>query len=273
MRHSIDRHGRKVLCAALIAIGGIAIGWAAREAGSAEAADDDMALAQTQLARFYDALTGKAELADVLGDAFQIMGTDGTRYDRAGYVARHPSYSSYKLSDLTAIRSGDVLTASYFAAVNGEVEETGGASGGDPRLAVFAKAGDQWKLQSIANLGLGLGLASNPEAEGKNAIAGWVGAVVSGDLARVKAVIAPEFQIVRADGSAFDAAGYLASTLPKFDKPPAVKNPVVTGFGDYLIARYVLATDKGDAPRLTIFRKSGTTWLVVAHANFAGLAR
>ena len=244
----------------------------ARGPGSpAAAAEGDAALAETQLARLYDALMGKAELADVLGDAFQVMRTDGTRYDRAGYIARHPSLSSYKLSDLKAIRSGDVLTASFFAAVNGQVEEMGRATGGDPRLAVFAKAGDQWKLQAIANLGLGL--AANPEAEGRKAIEGWVGAVVSGDLARVKAVLAPEFQIVRADGSAYDAAGYLASTLPKFDKPPEVKSPVVTGFGDYLIARYALVTDKGDAPRLTVFRKSGTAWLVVAHANFAGLGR
>ena len=95
--------------------------------------------------------------------------------------------------------------------------------------------------------------------------------MVSGDLASIKAVLAPEFQIVRADGSAYDKAAYLASSLPRFDQPPEVKNPVVTGFGDYLIARYMLATAKGDAPRLTVFRKRGNDWLVVAHANFAGL--
>jgi hypothetical protein len=250
----------------------MAIGWLAHGAGgSAEAAEDATALAETELARFYETHTGKGHLGDVLGDAFQVMRTDGTRYDREGYMARHPSLSRYQLSDVRAIRSGDVLTVSYFAAVDGEIEGLGRTGGGVPRLAVFTKVADQWKLQAIANLALGL--VSNPEAEGKKAIDAWVGAVVSGDKAKVEAVLAPEFQIVRADGSAYDAAGYLASTLPRFGKPPEIKNVIVTGFGDYLVARYAIATDKGDAARLTVFRKSGSAWLVVAHANFFGLVQ
>jgi hypothetical protein len=260
---------RAALVVALAVTLGMVAGWAARGSGGrAEAADDDSALATAALAPFYDALTGKGDLADVLGDAFQIMRTDGTRYDRAGYIARHPALSSYKLSDVHAVRSGDVLTVSFFATVRGEIENVGRTIDGEPRLAVLTKVGERWKLQSLATLGVGL--AANLDAEGKKAIAAWVGAVASGDKSRVSAVLAPEFQIVRSDDTAYDATSYLASTLPKFDRVPEAKNPVVTGYGDYLIARYDLVTDKGLAPRLTVFRKSGDAWLVVAHANFAG---
>ena len=44
------------------------------------------------LTRFHEALAGRGELADVLGDAFQIMRTDGTRYDNETYLsARRPT--------------------------------------------------------------------------------------------------------------------------------------------------------------------------------------
>jgi hypothetical protein len=237
----------------------------------APAAEDVDALAETQLARFYDALSGKGDLGAVLGDAFQIMRTDGTRYDRAGYIARHPSYTSYKLSDVKATLSGDTLTVSYFAAVSGEVEDIARDTAGDPRLVVFTRTGGEWKMQSIANLGLGI--ASNPKPDAEKAVEAWVGAVMSGDLARIKGVLSPEFQIVREDGSAYDADGYLKSTLPKFDGAPTINGLVATGFGDYLVARYTVdvGKEKGTGVRLTVFRKSGSAWLVVAHANLGGL--
>ena len=59
-------------------------------------------LAETELTRFYEALAGRGELGATLGDAFQIMRTDGTRYDRATYLSRPPSYSAYKLGDIRA---------------------------------------------------------------------------------------------------------------------------------------------------------------------------
>ncbi|MBN9010628.1 MAG: nuclear transport factor 2 family protein [Rhizobiales bacterium] len=236
----------------------------------ARAAEDADTVAEAQLARFYDALSGKGDLGAVLGDAFQIMRTDGTRYDRAGYISRHPAYTSYRLSDVKASLAGDVLTVSYFAAVNGQVEDTARATAGDPRLAVFVRAGGEWKLQSIANLGLGI--AANPKPDAEKAVEAWVGAVMSGDLARIKGVLAPEFQIIRDDGSAYDAEGYLKSNLPKFEAEPSIQGLVATGFGDYLVARYTIdvGKQKGTGVRLTVFRKSGNAWLVVAHANLGG---
>lgn len=264
--------------AALLGIG-FASGWAMRS-GGAEAQEDAASLAEAQLTRFYEALAGRGALADVLGDAFQVMRTDGTRYDRETYLTRPPAYSAYKLGNVRALQAGNVLTATYFAGATGTVEETGVASEDQPRLAVFTKAAEEWKLQAIANLGMGL--ISDPAEAGKKAVDGWVGAVASGDRANVEKVLAPEFQIVRADGTAYDAEAYLQSELPRFPEPPKIGSLVVTGYGDHIVARYEIESKitLGDeielryGPRLTVFRKGGDgTWLVVAHANMAAIER
>ena len=117
------------------------------------------------------------------------------------------------------------------------------------------------------------------QSEGQEAVAMWIDAVTSGDPAVIGAMLAPDFQIVRADGSVYDRAGYLKSDLPVITSAPVVKDLVVTGEGDTLVTSYVLTisqTRDGKAvelraPRLTVFRKSGETWQVVAHGNFATL--
>ncbi len=123
--------------------------------------------------------------------------------------------------------------------------------------------------------------AGELQAEGQKAVQAWVDAVVSGDVARIEAVLAPEFQILRADGTAYDKGAYLKSNLPRFPDVPVMSMLVVTGNRDLLVARYVLTTggvladgvERPQAPRLTVFRKDGDTWLVVAHANFAAIGR
>jgi hypothetical protein len=255
----------------LAAVAAIAAGGWLRGVGPAVAQDDAASVARVELARFYDAISGKGDIADVLGEAFQVMRTDGTRIDRETYIARHPAY---ELGEIVAVQAGDVLTASFFVAVDGAVEGFGVTSPGEPRLATFTKVDGQWKLQSIANLGIGL--ATNADAEGRKAVEAWVGAVMSGEKEKVKAVLAPEFQIVRDNGVAYDAAEYLASSLPEFAEPPPIDDLVVTGYGDYLVARYVLPVgpvvdgqQQAKGPRLTVFRKRAGAWLVVAHGNFA----
>jgi ketosteroid isomerase-like protein len=123
--------------------------------------------------------------------------------------------------------------------------------------------------------------AGDLQSEGQKAVQAWVDAVVSGDVHRIEAVLAPEFQILRADGTAYDKEAYLKSDLPRFPDVPVMSMLVVTGHGDLLVARYVLTTggvladgvERPQAPRLTVFRKDGDTWLVVAHANFAAIGR
>lgn len=115
---------------------------------------------------------------------------------------------------------------------------------------------------------------------GKKAVDAWVNAVASGDAAVIGKVLAPEFQIVRADGTAYGAEAYLQSEFPRFPEPPQIGTLVVTGHGDHLVARYeinskIMLGDEAElrnAPRLTVFRKGlDGTWLVVAHSNFAAL--
>jgi len=269
---------KPLLVAAVLGLG-FAAGWTLRGGtGSAEAEEDAATLAQAQLTRFYEALSGSGALEDVLGDGFQIMRTDGTRYDRTEYLGRPPSYSAYKLGDIRAVQAGDVLTATFFSGVTGTLDDRDVASSDQPRLAVFTKVDGEWKMQALANLGAGL--ITDPTEAGKKAVEAWVGAVASGDPANVAKVISPEFQIVRSDGTAYDAEAYLQSNLPRFPEPPAIGTLVVTGHGDHLVARYQITskillgeeTEMRDAPRLTVFRRGpGGSWLVVAHSNFAAL--
>ena len=49
------------------------------------------------------------------------------------------------------------------------------------------------------------------EDDARAAIAMWLGAVQTGDPAAVEAVLAPEFQILRSDGSGHDKTSYLAN--------------------------------------------------------------
>lgn len=273
------RRLRAVTLAAALIAAGFAGGWMFRGDG-AEAQEDAATLAEAQLGRFYEALAGRGDLSAVLGDAFQIMRTDGTRYDRDAYLARPPSYSGYKLGDVRAVQSGDVLTASYYAGVTGKIEEAGVASEDQPRLAVFTRADGEWKMQALANLGMGL--MSDPAAAGAAAVKAWVTAVAAGDKAALGSILAPEFQIIRADGTAYGTEAYLQSELPRFPEPPQFGSIVVTGYGDYLVARYEITsrvtigseTELRYGPRLTVFRKGpGGTWLVVAHANLAAITR
>jgi ketosteroid isomerase-like protein len=123
--------------------------------------------------------------------------------------------------------------------------------------------------------------AASLEADGMAAIKAWWGALVAGTPASVGAVLAPEFQIMRADGSGYDKAGYLASSLPKIAAMPEVTKLVVTEHGDTLVTRYYVTVEETrngktverHAPRMTIFRKEGDSWLVVAHGNFATLEK
>ena len=119
------------------------------------------------------------------------------------------------------------------------------------------------------------------QAQGKAALKGFLSAAVAGTPQAFDPVLAPEYQIERADGSGLDKEGYLKSNLPKFAAMPEVSGVKVTGTGDILVVRYEITVDSSrngkrvqrHAPRLTVFRKQGDSWLVVAHANFATLEK
>lgn len=119
------------------------------------------------------------------------------------------------------------------------------------------------------------------DAEGLAANQAWWGALVEGTVPALNAVLAPEFQIMRADGSAYDKEDYLASSLPHVAAMPEFSRMVATSADDLLVTRYYVTvsetrdggTVQAYAPRLTVFRKDNGRWLVSAHANFATLER
>lgn len=118
--------------------------------------------------------------------------------------------------------------------------------------------------------------AAFTEADAMDAIMTWLGALQTGDPANVEKILAPEFQILRSDGSGHGKSTYLKA-LPKQTGKPAISELVVTGQGEVLVTRYIIEiaqTIDGKpvqaiSPRLSVFRHTGSGWLIVAHANFA----
>jgi ketosteroid isomerase-like protein len=131
-------------------------------------------------------------------------------------------------------------------------------------------------LASLGTPGRALADSEVPEAEARLAITTWLDALNTGDPAVVEKVLAPEFQIIRSDGSGYAKADYL-HVLPKQISKAKIDKIVATGHGDGIVARYVAdiqQTIAGQAveavaARLSVFRKEGNGWLIVAHVNTA----
>jgi ketosteroid isomerase-like protein len=257
---------------------GIGAGWQLRGA-AAKADEDAVATAQTEIDRFLQALSGNGDLEDVLGDAFQLFRSNGQRFDRAAYLSTPSSLTRYAVDSVEAIEADGVLTATFLVSATGEVDGVERETVGLPHIAVFTKVDGAWKLQAYASLGAlpATGIEDAADA----VVEKWVDAAASGDADIVGAMLAPEFQLVRSDGAAYDAAAYLARGIPKIDAGFEISDVVATGFGDHLVVRYDLDLREtvgsgqivGRAPRLTVFRRDGDDWLVVAHANFGQIER
>jgi hypothetical protein len=112
--------------------------------------------------------------------------------------------------------------------------------------------------------------------EAEVALNSWVEALFSGDPAMVAAVLAPQFQLIRANGEGFSREQYLKN-LPRQNKRISVSDTVVTGDTSILIVRYRADVDQeingkvttGTAPRLSVFIRIEERWLLAAHANFS----
>jgi hypothetical protein len=117
---------------------------------------------------------------------------------------------------------------------------------------------------------------TNEEAEA--AVMTWLDAIIAGPAA-LETVLAPEFQIQRADGNGLDRAAYIGGGAATIIEIHGIHGLVVTTHDDLMVVRYLLVVAETvggvmverEAPRLTVFRREGDAWLVVAHANFARL--
>ena len=144
------------------------------------------------------------------------------------------------------------------------------------RNATLGLAAAMAALSSLG--GLARADAAVSEAAALEALNPWADALFSGDPAKISAVLAPEYQILRSDGTGYDRTGYLSS-LPKQKTRSKFSNIKATGSGDLLVIRYMIETDQtingqiveSTSPRLSVFRKEADRWLIVAHANFAKL--
>lgn len=257
-------------CGAVLALGAI----------GAHAQEDPDDLARTLLDRYYLALPGEGDaLAGVLGDAFQTIRVDGSRQDRAEYLAAPAAIRDYTLEEIRATLAEPVLTVTYFVSFTGLVQGVPRETVHAPRIAVFVHRGEDWKLEAFASLGNTPTALPDASDIALPAVEAWVGAVASGDTAVLAPLLAPEFQLVRDDGSSYGREEYLAQGMAKLTAVPAVSDLVATAYGDLIVARYMLATAAGSTAegkplqpigrRLTVFRRWEGSWLVVAHANFA----
>lgn len=114
-------------------------------------------------------------------------------------------------------------------------------------------------------------------AEARAAVASFVEGVLGGPKA-IAPLLAPEFQIMRSNGSGYDRDGYVNRGVGLIKGKPdfGLENIVATRHGDIMVVRYILRIDevingnpiRKRAPRLTVFRAIGGHWKVVAHANF-----
>jgi ketosteroid isomerase-like protein len=118
--------------------------------------------------------------------------------------------------------------------------------------------------------------AAMGEEDARAAIMTWLDALQTGDPSAVEAVLAPEFQILRSDGTGHDRTSYLTD-MPKQTSKPGISQLAFSGNGDLIVTRYILQLEQtinnkpvqASAPRLSVFRRGGSGWLIVAHANFA----
>src|SRR4051794_39290046 len=87
------------------------------------------------------------------------------------------------------------------------------------------------------------GATAVTDAEALDALNHWANALFSGDPAQVEKVLAPEYQILRSDGTAHVKADYLKA-LPKQKVRSKFSNIVATSAGDVLVIRYTIETDQ-----------------------------
>ena len=133
-------------------------------------------------------------------------------------------------------------------------------------------------LTSTSSMSWSQSAVSTGEAQG--AIDAFIDALVSEDPARIEAILAPEFQVLRGDGKSHDREAYLKA-LPKYKVRPRTRDLKVTSHTNMLVISYLIESDQTIenepvahvAPRLTVFRKVDETWLVVAHSNFAQVGK
>ena len=127
------------------------------ETAQSSASQDPQALATELIDRYAVAVFERDQeaLGDLLSEAYVLRRTDGTGYDRQGYIDALAEGSDYELvdytiSDVQAKQDGDILVATF--TLEAEILEGGRSvtSAPSPSLVTFVRVGGEWKLASDA---------------------------------------------------------------------------------------------------------------------------
>lgn len=119
--------------------------------------EDPQALATELINEYATAVFERDQeaLGNLLSEAYQLRRTNGSGYDREGYVAALAEGSdyelvSYDLIDITAKQDGDILVATF--TLDADVQENGQPviSEPSPSLVTFVRVDGEWKLASDA---------------------------------------------------------------------------------------------------------------------------
>lgn len=220
------------------------------------------ALALRLIDRFYDGLApGNPALAQFIGDGFQIIGSDGLRFDRNGFLAFPKQITKYEITDIIARREGDVLTATFEVGYVGAFQGLARDVPRLARLAVFHKTDIGWKLQAFAALGTG---ENDVATVAPRILATWRAATASGDVQRIRALAAPNFQLQRPDGKGFALEAYLKD-VKATGTPADVEDLAASSFSNTMVIRYSLRTGSGkQIPGMTVFERINGIWLALA---------
>lgn len=232
---------------------------------AAAAGNDD--LARTLIDRFYEDLgPSSAELDAFMGEGFQIIGSDGLRFDKKSYLGFAKEVTTHEISDLVTRRDGDILTATYNVTYSGAFEGIAREVPGLARLAVFKETEPgTWKIEALAALGTG---ENDVAGIAPGVLAAWLAATASGDAGRIRTLAAPDFQIQRAQGHGATLSAFLDEG-PEAGPAPAAVDISATSFSNTMVVRYALRPAGGaPSPRLTVFQRIGGKWLASAEARF-----
>lgn len=156
MRHyRAGMHPRRILVA--LVSGALLTVTACSASDPSTSEDDPNALATELIDRYASAVFERDQdaLGDLLSEAYLLRRSDGSGYDRQGYVDALAEGSDYELvtyaiTDVTAQQDGDILVAEF--TLDADIEENGRSvlSVPSPSLVTFVRVDGEWKLASDA---------------------------------------------------------------------------------------------------------------------------
>jgi hypothetical protein len=229
-----------------------------------------------------------AGLEALLSPAFQVIRADGSTADKTAYLEAPPEIEEFTVSNVVATRDATALVARYDVTTTETVDGKQYAKDPAPRLSVFVDQGGDWQLIAHANLNLPEAAVpanatpapvTNPAPaevaeQVQDSLTAFYQALVDNDPAVLEALLAPAFQIVRADGSHADKEQYLAD--PAQMASFTLSDFATTAENEVAVARYMAATEetidgqaygRSPAPRMAVLVNDGDVWQIAALVN------